>query len=266
MVLAEARLRDRFANWTRDGSARAPSFLGLREDKAPEDCLREEETFEAIPPAPKPHSAVKLSNPGKVLYPRDGITKQQIFDYYTAIAPFMLPHLAGRPLTLQRWPDGIDGEEWYQQNAPEKVPPSCASSRSGPSTATRSASSPTASRSCSWLANLASLTIHQWASHIPEGVTDEAEAIQALAEPDYAILDLDPGDGTWMHLIEVAQAIRALLEALEMPSAVKTSGKRGIQSSCPSPEAERTRRRPRSRRRWRAPSPRCCPRSRPSSG
>jgi bifunctional non-homologous end joining protein LigD len=218
----------RFANWTRDGSARAPSFLGLREDKAPADCVREEETFEAIPATPKPRSTVKLSNPGKVLYPRDGITKQQIFDYYTAIAPVMLPHLAGRPLTMQRWPDGIDGEEWYQQNAPEKVPPFVHLVEVGPKHGNKKRIVADSLETLQWLANLASLTIHQWASHIPEGVTGKAEGIAALAEPDYAILDLDPGDGTWAHLIEVARAVRALLEALEMPSAVKTSGKRGI--------------------------------------
>jgi bifunctional non-homologous end joining protein LigD len=218
----------RFANWTRDGSARAPSFLGLREDKAPADCVREEETFELVPTLPKPKPPVKLSNPAKVLYPRDGITKQQIFDYYTAIAPVMLPHLAGRPLTLQRWPDGIDGEEWYQQNAPEKVPPFVRLVEVGPKHGNKNRIVADGLETLQWLANLASLTIHQWASHIPSGVTDAAEAVAALGQPDYAILDLDPGDGTWAHLIEVAQAVRALLEALEMPGAVKTSGKRGI--------------------------------------
>jgi bifunctional non-homologous end joining protein LigD len=231
----------RFANWTRDGSARAPSFLGLREDKAPLDCVREEETFELPepthslhPPGPPPRKrgggsvSVKLSNPDKVLYPRDGITKRQIFDYYTAIAPVMLPHLAGRPLTLQRWPDGIDGEEWYQQNAPEKVPSFVHLVEVGPKHGNKKRIVADSLEILQWLANLASLTIHQWASHVPAGVTDKAEAIAALAQPDYAVLDLDPGDGTWAHLIEVAQAVRALLEALEMPSAVKTSGKRGI--------------------------------------
>jgi hypothetical protein len=79
-------------------------------------------------PAPVPvartrRDGPKLSNPDKVLFPRDGITKRQIWDYYTAVAPVMLPHLAGRPLTLQRYPDGIDGEEWYQHNVPLKAPP-----------------------------------------------------------------------------------------------------------------------------------------------
>jgi bifunctional non-homologous end joining protein LigD len=225
----------RFANWTRDGSARAPSFLGLREDKSPAECVREDEAPVAVPPpsiVPKtvarPKTAVTLSNPDKVLYPRDGITKRRIFDYYTAIAPTMLRHLEGRPLTLQRWPDGIDGEEWYQQNAPEKVPGYVRLVDVGPKHGNKKRIVADSLETLQWLANLASLTLHQWASHVPAGVADPSESLSALAQPDYSVIDLDPGDGTWAHLIEVAQAVRALLEALEMPSAVKTSGKRGI--------------------------------------
>jgi bifunctional non-homologous end joining protein LigD len=223
----------RFANWTRDRSARAPSFLGLREDKTPVECIREEEKLDVTETATKatktPNTtAVKLANPDKVLYPKDGITKRRIFDYYTAIAPFMLPHLAGRPLTLQRWPNGIDGEEWYQQNAPEKVPSHVRLVDVGPEHGNKKRIVADSLETLQWLANLACLTIHQWAAHVPPNVTDADEAIRALGFADYAILDLDPGEGPWSHLVEVAKAVRALVDALEMPSAVKTSGKRGI--------------------------------------
>src|SRR5208283_3784188 len=102
-------------------------FLGLREDKSPLECVREDphdvrESSSPVVRAPVSGEMPKLANPNKVLFPRDGKTKRDVWDYYTTIAPLMLPHLAGRPLTLQRYPDGIDGEEWYQQNAPEKSP------------------------------------------------------------------------------------------------------------------------------------------------
>jgi bifunctional non-homologous end joining protein LigD len=219
----------RFANWTRDRSARAPSFLGLREDKQPMECIREEEKLDIVETArPTPKTSVKLANPDKVLYPKDGITKRQIFDYYTAIAPFMLPHLAGRPLTLQRWPNGIDGEEWYQQNAPEKVPSHVRLVDVGPHHGNKKRIVADSLETLQWLANLAALTIHQWASHVPPDVQDTKHAIVALGHPDYSILDLDPGEGPWSHLVEVAKAVRALLDAIHMPSAVKTSGKRGV--------------------------------------
>src|SRR5207248_5676027 len=105
-----------FTEWTRDGSARHPRYLGLREDKSPEDCVRD------VAHAERPAVTVKLANPDKVLYPRDGVTKKRIFDYYTDVAPVLLPHLRGRPINMQRWPDGIDAEEWYQHRSPPKTP------------------------------------------------------------------------------------------------------------------------------------------------
>jgi bifunctional non-homologous end joining protein LigD len=79
-----------------------------------------------------------------------------------------------------------------------------------------------------WLANLAALTIHQWCSHVPPTATTRAAIDHAMARPDYVVLDLDPGDGPWAHLVEVAHAVRTLLEALKLESFVKTSGKRGV--------------------------------------
>src|SRR5579883_2004548 len=226
-----------FTEWTRDGSMRAPRYLGLREDKAPLECVREggpEATPAAVTVAAPARVAAtradgpKLANPAKVLFPRDGITKRDVWDYYTALAPLMLPHLAGRPLTLQRYPDGIDGEEWYQQNAPEKTPSFVRLLEVGPRHENKKRIVCDNLETLQWLANLAALTIHKWTSHAPAAPTTRAAIDQALGRPNYVVLDLDPGDGPWDHLIEVAGAVRALLDALELASYVKTSGKRGL--------------------------------------
>ena len=248
-----------FSEWTRDGSMRHPRFLGLREDKTPLECVREEPSANAAlepkedkpgkAPAPRvaAHHAratvprvaahrvaapsagpVKLTNPDKVIFPRDGITKREIWDYYTNIADVMLPHLAGRPLTLQRYPNGIDGQEWYQQNAPEKTPDYVRLVDAGPRHDHKKRIVCDNVETLQWLANLAALTIHGWCCHAPPEATSRAAIDRALAQPDYVILDLDPGDGPWDHLVEVARAVRALLDALKLVSFAKTSGKRGV--------------------------------------
>jgi bifunctional non-homologous end joining protein LigD len=223
-----------FTEWTGDRSMRQPRYLGLREDKAPLDCVREDSPRRGqdhVGPVSQragQSGAAKLSNPDKVLFPRDGYTKRDIWDYYTAIAPLMLPHIAGRPLTMQRYPDGIDGEEWYQQNAPPKTPTFVRLVDSGPRHENKARIVCDDLVTLQWLANLAALTIHQWCSHVPPAATSRGAIDHALALPDYLVLDLDPGDGPWEHLIEVAQAVHTLCDALHLASFVKTSGKRGL--------------------------------------
>ncbi|MGD0526307.1 MAG: non-homologous end-joining DNA ligase, partial [Polyangiaceae bacterium] len=214
-----------FHEWTStDGTMRQPRFLGTREDKEPMECLKEADAApptgdardderdpdRAPPPSVTPatrRDGPKLSNPDKVLFPRDGITKRQIWDYYTTIAPEMLPHMSGRPLTLQRYPDGIDGEEWYQQNVPLKAPAFVRLVDSGPRHDGKQKIVCDSLDTLQWLANLAALTLHTWCSHVPPQATTRGAIDHALALPDYTILDLDPGDGTWAHLIEVAHAV-----------------------------------------------------------
>ncbi len=223
-----------FHEWTSDGSMRQPRFVGLREDRTPADCVKDGDA-EREPGAPAPRveagarrETPRLANPGKVLFPRDGITKRDIWDYYTAIAPLMLPHLSGRPLTMQRYPDGIDGEEWYQQNAPDKTPSFVRLVDAGPRHDHKKRVVCDSLDTLQWLANLAALTLHQWCSHVPPSATTPAAVDHALARPDYVVLDLDPGDGPWAHLVEVAHAVRTLLDALSLRSFPKTSGKRGL--------------------------------------
>ena len=216
------------AEWTRDGHARAPSFIALREDKAPVDCVRDVAVNPAKP-LPRLSAAVSpLTNPTKILFPNDAITKADVAAYYASVAHVMLPHLAGRPIGVQRWPNGIDHEAWFQQNAPEKVPAFVRVVDSGPDHGSKRKILVENAETLGWLANLAALTIHQWASHVTALSLTPKAIVRALGQADYTVIDLDPGSGTWAHLITVAETLRGLLEQLELESVVKTSGQRGL--------------------------------------
>ncbi|HEX5058077.1 MAG TPA: non-homologous end-joining DNA ligase [Kofleriaceae bacterium] len=155
-----------------------------------------------------------LSNADKVLYPRDGICKRDIVGYYRDVAPLLLPHLIDRPVVVQRWPDGIDEFDWYQHRVPPRAPDYL-----------RAAWVDGVRRivienedALLWMVNQAGLTYHGFASRL-----------SSIAEPDYAVIDLDPGDKTtWPDVVEIALAVRRVLELLELPNVLKTSGQRGL--------------------------------------
>ncbi|HTR52130.1 MAG TPA: non-homologous end-joining DNA ligase, partial [Kofleriaceae bacterium] len=156
-----------------------------------------------------------LSNADKVLYPRDAITKHAIAAYYRAIAPTMVPYLIDRPVVVQRWPDGIDDFHWYQHRVPPRAPDYL-----------RAAWVDGVRRiviengdALLWMVNQAGLTYHVFGARLASAL-----------EPDWAMIDLDPGDrATWFDdLVAVALAVRRTLELLELPSVVKTSGQRGL--------------------------------------
>ncbi|HEY5923403.1 MAG TPA: hypothetical protein VIV11_17105 [Kofleriaceae bacterium] len=155
-----------------------------------------------------------LSNADKVLYPRDGICKRDIVGYYRDVAPLLLPHLLDRPVVVQRWPDGIDEFDWYQHRVPPRAPDYL-----------RAAWVEGVRRimienedALLWMVNQAGLTYHGFCSRL-----------SALTEPDFAMIDLDPGEHTtWPDIVEIALAVRRVLELLELPSVLKTSGQRGV--------------------------------------
>ena len=230
-----------FTEWTREKHFRHPRYLGLREDKGPKETLREDrkrsERAEVdVPAKPALAAKVPLSNPAKILYPADKIDKREIYEFFQAISPFMLPHLRGRPINMQRWPNGIHEPEWFQHQAPPKLPAFVhtikfdKSERALIEKGKGHVERITVDNleTLLYLANLAALTIHAWAAHVPPDAKD-SEIASALMLADYAVLDLDPGEATTKRdLIEVAHAVKALADALGMPSCVKTSGKRGL--------------------------------------
>jgi bifunctional non-homologous end joining protein LigD len=200
-----------FSEWTADGKLRHPSFQGLRTDKKPEECSRER----VVEVASEQH--VKLTSPDKKLFPHSGITKREVFEYYREVAPVMVPALAQRPLAFEQWPRGIAQPGVFRQNAagaPDWANKLRVSHLEGKEVDHLVVDRP---ETLLWLANQNALTLHAWASREPQ-----------LHSPDWAIFDLDPGEGTWEQLIEVATALRRLLEELQLESHPKTSGKRGL--------------------------------------
>lgn len=164
---------------------------------------------------------LKLSNLSKVLYPAVGFTKAQVIDYYVRVAPALLPHLKDRPLTLKRYPDGVDGQFFYEKNCPRHRPPWVKTA--GVWIEGRGSEM----RYCLvddlatlvWLANLADLELHTPLSVAP-----------ALDRPTVLAFDLDPGaPADLSHCCQVALWLRRLLEPLDLQGFPKTSGAKGMQ-------------------------------------
>jgi bifunctional non-homologous end joining protein LigD len=164
-----------------------------------------------------------LSNLDKVLYPATGFTKAQVIDYYERIAPVLLPYIADRPVTIKRYPDGVDGKFFFQKNAPahpDWVP--TARIRSPGSTKSREEVDYILGGDLStliWAANLAALELHTPMWRYPE-----------IGKPDLLVFDLDPGaPATIVECCEVALLLRPLLADRGLEPVAKTSGGKGLQ-------------------------------------
>jgi bifunctional non-homologous end joining protein LigD len=170
-----------------------------------------------------------LSNLEKVLWPETGFTKGQMLDYYTRVSPALLPHLAGRPLTLKRFPDGVEGGSFFEKNAPRGVPewvrrerlPSPGSSKNRE---TIDFVVVDELATLVWAANLASLELHTPMWRVP------APGAGTAGDPDLLVLDLDPGSpATVVECCAVATLLRDLLVADGLEPVAKTSGSKGLQ-------------------------------------
>src|SRR5580704_6793392 len=165
-----------------------------------------------------------LTNLGKVLYPDTGFTKAEVLDYYQRVAPVLLPHIAGRPLTLKRYPEGVEGQAFFQKHVTAHRPDwiqtatvNSASSRARGTMVTYLVVDDLPA--LIWAANLAGLELHvpQW-------------RMPAVREPDLLVFDLDPGEpATVVECCQVAVDLRPLLEADGLAPLAKTSGGKGLQ-------------------------------------
>ncbi|MBL7864587.1 MAG: ATP-dependent DNA ligase, partial [Cyclobacteriaceae bacterium] len=165
---------------------------------------------------------IELSNLEKVLFPEDGILKAEIIEYYLKIAPTLLNHVKGRALTLIRFPDGIHGEMFYQKSRPGWAPDWIEFASLGKEEK-KDYIIATEPASLVWLANLASLELHQLHSRKPK-----------FDNPDYMVFDLDPTEGyDFRKVVTLAFELKTFIESFGSTAFAKTTGGKGIHICCP---------------------------------
>jgi len=210
-----------FVEWTHDDHLRAPSYKGLRDDKAPEEVRVERPTERELR---RGNRMLRLTNLDKVFWPDEGVTKGDLIDYYQRVAPVLLPHLRDRPFTMKRYPDGIAGEFFFQKDAPKHTPEWIKTfeyrSTSRETRQKRMIRYPLVNDELAllWMANMGCIDMNTWYSRI-----DKPD------RPDFVLFDLDPTpDATFKDVVRVAQLVKEVLDALALESRAKTSGSDGM--------------------------------------
>ena len=213
----------KYASWTPERHLRAPVFLGLREDKQaaevgpePEELLAagEKEATREID-----GHTLKFTNLGKVFYPDEGYTKRDVLNYYSRVAHLIVPHLRDRPLSLKRYPDGIQKEYFFQKNVHEHFPDWLRTER------IESEHTAKPIRYCFaedragllYLVNLGCIDHNPWMSRSPR-----------LDYPDYVLIDLDPQECSYDRIVEAALVVKDLLDRIGLTGYPKTTGGDGM--------------------------------------
>ena len=240
----------KFLEITPDGLLRAPVFLGLRPDKDPQECVRESagdggadvevigpsgsETppqlikREPLIPSKSPAELIldidrrrlKFTNLNKIFYPGEGIAKRDLINYYDAVANLIVPHLRDRPLSLKRYPNGIDHDFFFQKDAEDKVPGWV---RLEPIFSEHNQDKIhyiicNDRATLLYLANLACIDQNPWMSRLG-----------SLDNPDFALIDLDPTEGCpYEKIVEAAQLVKKTLDSIGLAGYPKTTGGDGM--------------------------------------
>jgi bifunctional non-homologous end joining protein LigD len=169
-----------------------------------------------------PARQVRLTNPDRVLFPDDRVTKSDLFEYYDAVAPVLVPHLRNRPFTMKRYREGLAGEGFFQKQAPKGMPRWIRTRqfrthpREGDS---RLVDFPLVNsrEALLWMVQMHCIDMNAWYSRVDKP-----------HRPDFVLFDLDPPDDGFALAVRVAHLVREALEELELRSYVKTSGADGI--------------------------------------
>jgi len=218
----------RYKEWTDEGLLRQPVFVRFRDDKPVTEVAQKGEgrgerdaevaTESTAPISPLPKE-VKFSNLDKVFWPDEGYTKGDLIEYYRAISPWLLPYLKDRPVVLTRYPDGITGKSFFQKDAPAFAPDWLRTERMWSEDTQREIDYFVCDdlESLLYLANLGTIPLHVWGSRTA-----------SLEQPDWCILDLDPKEAPFAHVVTVARAVQQLCDEIELPCFIKTSGSTGL--------------------------------------
>ncbi|MEO8202651.1 MAG: DNA ligase D [Betaproteobacteria bacterium] len=228
----------KFTEWSASGALRHPSFAGLREDKKASDVVREKPVASpASAPAAKAqkaaagagkksvHSAgkdsiagVKLSHPDKLLFPEANLSKLSLARYYESVADWILPHVESRPLSLYRCPYGWGAQCFYQKHADKSVHASVRRVEVPEGKGTATYFSAGSLQALVALVQWGVIELHPWGSRMPNP-----------AKPDRLVFDFDPAvDVPWDALVEAARMLQTLLEKIELPAFLKTTGGKGL--------------------------------------
>ena len=270
----------KFAEWTKDGRLRAPVFLRLRDDKPLAD-VHPARTIAAAPENTQRRAVKNIKQPGDLLLPLDGkevnftvevagqklslsnldkilwperagqkaVTKRALISYLAKVSPYLLPHLKDRPLSLSRYPDGVDGEHFFQKHyapVPDFVETVPLSSHDTPVQEYLLCNN---LATLLWLGQIADIELHTWFSRVKSGpdfkvATKSKKGADFYADyPDFLIFDIDPyiysgkeaageepelNRAAFQQTCQVAVLVKQTLDKLSCPSFVKTSGKTGL--------------------------------------
>jgi bifunctional non-homologous end joining protein LigD len=162
---------------------------------------------------------VAVTNASKVFWPDEGYTKGDLIEYYRSIGPWILPYLKDRPVVLTRYPDGVKGKSFFQKDAPGFIPDWVRTTRMWSEQAEREIDYFVCDDEAGllYVVNLGTIPLHVWASRT-----------SVIDRPDWCVLDLDPKDAPFEHVVRVAQATHELCEEIGLPNFVKTSGSSGL--------------------------------------
>jgi bifunctional non-homologous end joining protein LigD len=210
----------RYKNWPAGLALREPAFLRFRPDKTPQECPSPREGLAPEPGgSPPPPPTVALSNASKVFFPEDGLTKGDLFAYYLDVSRWLLPYLRDRPLMMTRYPDGITGKSFFQKAKPEKAPAFIRSVRVHNEEEQRDLEQIVCDdlQTLEWCVAMGAIPFHLPASRVA-----------APERADWAVIDLDPKDAPFAHVRRLAEGLRALCDAVELPSFPKLSGSTGM--------------------------------------